>query len=110
MNRFVRMPDVRSRMSIMEAAEARGSTTPEVIALISNKGLADAARIVKVIIITPIAVIIGAIEAVVIAVVVHRTIYASARRQCEQRRSAQGHFHFTVHIEPSVAAFAGGFG
>jgi len=93
-----------SRMGVMEAAEARGSITPEVITFVSNKRLATAAGIVKEIIVTPIAIIIGAVIAVIITVVIHRSIYAGARGQCEQRRGAQDHFQFIVHDEPLAPA------
>jgi len=77
-----------SRMSVMEAVEAWGGVTPEVITFIPNKRLADAAGIVKEIVIAPIAIIIWAVIAVVITVVVHRTIYTGTSRHCEQRGSA----------------------
>ena len=76
MDRFVRMADVGSHVGVMEAVEARSSITPEMTTLVSNKGLTNAAGIIEEIIVAPIAVIIWAVIAVVIAVVVHRTIYA----------------------------------
>ena len=66
------MARVGSNMSVMEAAEARCGIMPEVIAIISYKRPATAARIVKEIIVAPIAIIIRAVIAIVIAVVIHR--------------------------------------
>ena len=70
MGRFVRMAGVGSGMGVMEAVEARSSITPEMTTLVSNKGLTNAAGIIEEIIIAPIAVIIWAVIAVVIAVTV----------------------------------------
>ena len=86
-----------SHMGVMEAVEARGSIMPEVITLVSNKGLTNSAGIVEEIIVAPIAVIIWAVIAIVITVVVHRTVYAGARGQPEQRGSAEKHFQFIAH-------------
>ena len=94
------MAGVGPHMGIMEAVEARGTITPEVVTVISDKGLASATGIVKEIIIAPIAVIHWAVVSVVITVVVVRwPISAGARRQCKQRGSTQNHFQFTFHDE-----------
>ena len=85
MDRFVRMAGVGSHMGVMEAVEARGSIVPEVITLVSNKGLTNSAGIVEEIIVAPIAIIIWAVIAVVITVVVHWTIYAGTSSYGEQR-------------------------
>jgi hypothetical protein len=91
-----------SHMGVMEAVEARGGVTPEVITFIPNKRPTTAAGIVKEIIIAPIAVIIWAVIAVVITVVVHWTIYAGTSSHGEQRVSAQDHFEILVHDKPLV--------
>jgi hypothetical protein len=83
MNRFMRMTSVGAHMGVMEAAEARSGVTPEVITFVSNKRLATAAGIVKEIVVAPIAIIIRAVIAIVITVVVDRTIHAGARRKRE---------------------------
>ena len=75
-------------MSVMEAVEAWGGVTPEVITFIPNKRLADAAGIVKEIVIAPIAIIIWAVIAVVITVVVRRPARGGTAGQCEQHGSA----------------------
>lgn len=94
------MTGVGSRMSVMEASEARRGDAPEVIAVVSNKRLASPAGIIKEIIIAPIAFKQRAIVAVVIAVVIHRAVCADAPGQYEQRASAENHFQFVVHTNP----------
>src|SRR5580698_4892559 len=101
------MAGVGSHMGVMEAVEARCSITPEVIAFVSNKGPADAARIIEEIIVAPIAVIIWAVIAVVITVVVHRPARGGTTSQCKQLGSAQDHFQFASHDELLWAAIDG---
>lgn len=100
MSGLVGMTGVGSRMSVMEASEARRGDVPEVIVVVSNKRLAPPTGIIKEIIIAPIAFKQWAIVAVVIAVVIHRAICADASGQYEQRRSAENHFQFVVHTNP----------
>src|ERR1700678_1619853 len=106
MRSFVGMARVGSHMGMMEAVEARGRIMPEVIAFISHKEPAAAARIVKEIIVAPIAVIIWAVIAVVIAIVVHRAACSGTPGQCQQHGSAQDHFKLVVHDKPFGSPFA----
>ena len=77
-----------SHMGVMEAVEARGSIMPEVITLVSNKGLTNAAGIIEEIIVAPIAIIIRAVIAVIITVVVRRPACGGTAGQYEQHGSA----------------------
>jgi phosphotransferase system glucose/maltose/N-acetylglucosamine-specific IIC component len=97
-----------SHMGVMEAAEARSGVTPKVITFIPNKRPATTAGKIKEIVIAPIAVIIWAVIAVVIAVVVHWAIYARTSGYGEEGAGAQDQFEFLVHDKPLVLALEEG--
>lgn len=97
MAKFVGMARVWSHMSLMKGVEARSGVTPEVIISVWNKGPTRTTGIVKEAIVAPIAVIQGAVIAVIIAVVVHRPAWAGAPCQCEQRGSGQSRFQCVLH-------------
>jgi hypothetical protein len=80
MDRFVNMACVGPHMGVMEAVVTRSGAMLKVITFVSNKGLASATRMVKEIIITPIAVVQWAVVAIVEAVIVHWPVRACARR------------------------------
>src|ERR1700683_4076353 len=99
MDSFVRMACVRSHMGLMEGVKARSGATLEMVTFVANKWPTRAAGIVKEVIVAPIAVIHWAVVAVVVAIVIHRPIYAGACCQCEQRGSGQSRFHCVFQDE-----------
>src|SRR5580698_1622623 len=101
------MARVGPHMSGMEAIEARGGGTPEVITFITNKRLASATGMVKEVVIAPIAVKRWAVISIIITVVVHWPVCGGARCQCEQRSSPQNRFQFLAHDNVLVPALPG---